>query len=173
MAMVNLAVEDDVRVRTMQVERFYYDEAALLEQSDYTSWLELVAEDVVYTMPQREFADRRTNHALDAVGAHSLSDDKGSLARRAKWLLGPPTPEAPPPFRRYLITNVRVMGESDAGIEAHSKFLLWEFTSQGKRATFIGAREDLLRQTEDGLLIARRLVLVDSPVLPKALTTFL
>lgn len=172
MTMVNRAVEDDVRTRTMQIERFYYDEAALLEEHDYTAWLELLAEDAVYTMPQREFADRRTNRALDAVGAHSLSDDKVTLARRAKWLLGPPTPEHPHPFRRYLITNVRVMGESDAGIEAHSKFLLWEFTSQGRGATFIGAREDLLRQTTDGLLIARRLILLDTPILPKAPTTF-
>ena len=126
MNIVNLAVGDDVRARTMQVERFYFDEAALLEQNEYQAWLELLAEDLVYTMPQREFADRRANHALDAVGAHGLHDTKATLARRATWLLGPPTPENPRPFRRYLVTNVRVMGESEAGIEAHSKFLLWQ-----------------------------------------------
>ena len=156
----------------MQVERFYFDEAALLEQNEYQAWLELLAEDVVYTMPQREFADRRANHALDAVGAHAPGRHKATLARRATWLLGPPTPENPRPFRRHLVTNVRVMGESEAGIETHSKFLLWEFSPQGKGATFIGAREDLLSRHQRRPPDHPPAVLLDAPILPKAPTTF-
>ena len=40
-------------VRQFEVERFYYDEAALLDAHRYDDWLGLFAEDATYFMPIR------------------------------------------------------------------------------------------------------------------------
>ena len=72
---------------TFEVDRFYSDESELLERGDYTAWAELLDDDIVYTMPQSEFVDRRVNRELDYIGAHSFDEDKVSIQNRINWLL--------------------------------------------------------------------------------------
>lgn len=159
---------------TFEVDRFYSDESELLERGDYTAWAELLDDDIVYTMPQSEFVDRRVNRELDYIGAHSFDEDKVSIQNRINWLLGGPTPEVPATMRRMLVTNVRVLAVHEAGnvVDTHSKFLLWEMRSNGRDATFVGHRNDKLRRDHEGWKILRRTVVLDSPILPKALTNF-
>lgn len=169
-----MSAADRSRLRelTFEIERFYYDEAALIEAGDYQGWAKLLADDIRYAMPQTEFVDRRVNRDLDFIGAHSFDEDKRSIMNRIAWLAVRPTPEVPPPKRRMLVTNVRVLREVEDGADACSAFLLWELRSSGRGATFIGARRDTLRQAGDGWQIRRREVTLDSALLPKALTNF-
>ena len=47
----------------LDIERFLFEEAALLDRHEYREWLSLFTEDLVYQMPVT------TNHHEQAVGA--------------------------------------------------------------------------------------------------------
>lgn len=170
---MNVRQVSDPRTLAFEIEQFYYYEASLLEAPDYKAWANILADDIVYLSPQTEFVDRRVNRSLDAIGAHSFDEDKTSILNRIGWLESGPTPETPPPLRQMLITNVRVIGEHDNGdVEAESKFLFWEMRNNGRNATFVGNRTDLLRRNGSGWLISRRKVFLASAILPKSPTNF-
>ena len=75
-------------VRQYEVERFYYDEAALLDAHRYEEWIALFSDDAHYFMPiRRTRMQRELNKEFTQPGEMAFfDDDKTLLAGRVAKL---------------------------------------------------------------------------------------
>jgi biphenyl 2,3-dioxygenase subunit beta len=154
-----------------EVERFLYDEAALLDSHQYAKWLELFAEDVHYFMPiRRTRSKRELDQEFTKPGEMAWFDDnKGVLAGRvAKLATGTSWSEDPPSRTRHLITNVRVVEDTGSELRVDSNFHLYRTRLKSEERSWIGSRQDTLRRVDNGLLIAKRIILLEQTVLLSA-----
>jgi ethylbenzene dioxygenase subunit beta len=165
---------DEVR---LEVERFLFWEARLLDHERYEEWLELLADDIHYWVPGIENRNRK-----DELGAYSpghmayFDDGKKDLARRiARFTSDTAWSENPPTRHFHLIGNVEVFaGEKADELVVHSLILCHRWRYEKDEDVLYGRREDLLRRTVRGLLLARRRVVLSHNILPaKNLNTFL
>lgn len=155
----------------LDIERFLYEEAAVLDRHEYREWLSLFAEDLVYQMPVT------TNYHEQAVGAPPppgpqafyFHDDLRTLAQRVKRLeTGKGWAEMPPSRTRRMLSNVIVMPAEVSGEwNVACNFLLYRSRLERQVDLFIGARVDRLRPHTHGSRwkIARRDLTLDQGTL--------
>lgn len=156
----------------LEIERFLYAEAALLDRNDIAAWFELLADDIRYLMPAA------TNRLGNQTGAREFTaekdaaffdESKASMHQRLKRLQsGLAWAELPPSRTRHLITNVLVKPTAiDGEYRVESCFLVYRSRLERQVDLFAGAREDLLRRTSGALgwQIARRTVHLDQATL--------
>jgi 3-phenylpropionate/cinnamic acid dioxygenase small subunit len=152
-----------------EVERFLYDEAALLDKRQFDQWLELFTDDVHYFMPlRRTRTARELEHEFTKPGEMAWFDDtKMVLAGRvAKLATGTAWAEDPPSRTRRLITNVRVVEDLVSELHVESNFVLYRTRLKSEESTWIGSRQDTLRRADTGnLQIAKRTILLEQTVL--------
>jgi 3-phenylpropionate/cinnamic acid dioxygenase small subunit len=158
------------------VERFLYDEAALLDALCFADWLELFADDVHYFMPLRRTMSRRQMHLqFTKPGEIAWFDDtKQVLAGRVnKLATGTSWSEDPPSRTRHLVTNVRVVADDGVELQVESNFHIYRTRLKSEEQEWIGSRQDVLRRSDGRFLIARRTILLEQTVLLTSnLTTF-
>jgi len=167
-----------------EVEQFYYEEAELLDDGRFADWLELLADDVDYWMPTRTNRLRRQQAlSIAARGEAAFYDEtKESLAWRIRRFdSGMAWAEDPPSRTRHLVTNI-VAHHVDPGVQAgftpddlevRSAFLVYRNRLEREENIFAGRRVDILRRTDGGLQVARRVILLDQNVLQaKNISTF-
>jgi 3-phenylpropionate/cinnamic acid dioxygenase small subunit len=167
-----------------EVGQFYYEEAELLDDGRFADWLELLADDLDYWMPTRTNRLRRQQAlSIAARGEAGYYDEtKESLAWRIRRFdSGMAWAEDPPSRTRHLITNI-VVRHIDPGqhpdfsaedLEVRSAFLVYRNRLEREENVFAGRRVDILRRTEEGLRVARRVILLDQHVLQaKNISTF-
>ncbi|KAB2340242.1 3-phenylpropionate/cinnamic acid dioxygenase subunit beta [Actinomadura rudentiformis] len=167
-----------------EVEQFYFREAELLDDGRYADWLDLLADDLDYWMPTRTNRLRRQQaFAVAARGEAAFYDEtKESLAWRIRRFdSGMAWAEDPPSRTRHLITNVVARhvdpgehsGFTEDDLLVKSAFLVYRNRLEREENVFAGGRTDVLRRTPDGLLVARRTILLDQNVLmSKNISTF-
>ncbi|WGY00408.1 3-phenylpropionate/cinnamic acid dioxygenase subunit beta [Nocardioides sp. QY071] len=151
-----------------QVERFYYDEAALLDAHRYDEWITLFTEDTHYFMPLRRTMPRRQLHKeFTQPGEMAFFDDDHLMLslRVQKLSTGTAWAEDPPSRTRHLVTNVRILSDDGAELVSESHFLLHRTRLRDDLDQWVGRREDTLRRDADGFKIARRHVFLDQTVL--------
>ncbi len=151
-------------------EQFLYHEAELLDDNGLHEWLALLCTDIVYEVPIRVTRERAAGPGFSEAGFH-MWETFTSLQTRVERLDGEYAwAEDPPSRTRRLVGNVRVeRGETDHELAVKSNFLLY----RGRLDTpdhqlLAGERRDVLRQTGDGLRLARRRVLLDQTTLSMA-----
>ena len=168
------SVSHDDRIAAMllhyEVERFYYDEAALLDAHRYEEWLALFSDDARYFMPiRRTRVQRELDKEFTQPGEMAyFSDTKTLLAGRvAKLRSGRSWAEDPPSRTRHLITNVRIVTDNDGGRElaVESNFHLYRTRLNSEEDSWIGSRHDRLRRTGGSFLIADRKIFLEQTVL--------
>ena len=155
-------------VRQYEVERFYYDEAALLDAHRYDEWLGLFAEDANYFMPiRRTRMQRETDKEFTQPGEMAFFCDTKSLlaGRVAKLKSGRSWAEDPPSRTRHLITNVRIVRDSGRELEVESNFHLYRTRLNSEESSWIGSRRDVLRRVEGSFQIADRKIFLEQTVL--------
>jgi 3-phenylpropionate/cinnamic acid dioxygenase small subunit len=167
-----------------EVEQFYYEEAELLDDGRFADWLELLADDVDYWMPTRTNRLRRQQAlSIAARGEAAFYDEtKESLAWRIRRFdSGMAWAEDPPSRTRHLVTNIvahHVDPDVQAGftaddLEVRSAFLVYRNRLEREENIFAGRRIDILRRADEGLQVARRVILLDQNVLQaKNISTF-
>jgi len=151
-----------------EVERFYYDEAALLDAHRYEEWIALFSDDAHYFMPiRRTRMQRELNKEFTQPGEMAFfHDDKTQLAGRvAKLNSGRSWAEDPPSRTRHLITNVRVIRDSVRELEVESNFHVYRTRLNSEESSWIGSRRDLLRRVEGSFQIADRKIFLEQTVL--------
>src|ERR1700735_190669 len=143
------------RIATMlhhyEVERFYYDEAALLDAHRYDEWLALFTDDAHYFIPIRRTRTQREieKEFTQPVEMAFFDDTKTLLAGRiAKLKTGRSWAEDPPSRTRHLITNVRVVKDDGRELEVESNFHVYRTRLNSEESSWIGSRRDLLRRVE-------------------------
>ncbi|MCP4004277.1 MAG: 3-phenylpropionate/cinnamic acid dioxygenase subunit beta [bacterium] len=158
-----------------EIEQFLFEEAYLLDERRFDDWLALLSDDVRYWMPTRRVVaksrpDTQTTVREELAGEAELGwfeDTKLSLLARVLRLKGGITWSEDPPSRtRRIVSNVHVRA-ADQPDEYHvrSYFLLHRTRHLRERESFIGSRNDLLRNTKDGIRIAAREIILDEAVL--------
>lgn len=167
-----MAVEHEERVaaavRQYEVERFYYDEAALLDAHRYEEWLALFTDDSHYFMPiRRTRMQRELDKEFTQPGEMAFFDDSKELlaGRVAKLQSGRSWAEDPPSRTRHLITNVRVMRDDGHELEVESNFHLYRTRLNSEESSWIGSRRDVLRRVGESLQIADRRIFLEQTVL--------
>jgi 3-phenylpropionate/cinnamic acid dioxygenase small subunit len=159
-----------------EVERFLYDEAAMLDSLRFADWLNLLADDVHYFMPLRRTVSRRQmDLQFTKPGEIAWFDDtKAVLAGRVnKLATGTSWSEDPPSRTRHLVTNVRVIADDGDELQVESNFHIYRTRLKSEEQEWIGSRQDVLRRNDNRFLIARRTILLEQTVLLTSnLTTF-
>jgi biphenyl 2,3-dioxygenase subunit beta len=162
----------DERIAAMllhyEVERFYYDEAALLDAHRYEEWLALFTDDAHYFMPiRRTRTQREMDKEFTKPGEMAFfNDDKTLLAGRvAKLNTGRSWAEDPPSRTRHLITNVRIVKDDGRTLEVESNFHVYRTRLNSEETSWIGSRRDLLRRVDVSFRIADRKIFLEQTVL--------
>jgi 3-phenylpropionate/cinnamic acid dioxygenase small subunit len=148
------------------IVHFLIEEAHLLDTAQYKRWVELLAEDLMVTMPVRQTVNRKRTETRSQL--YWLFDDKEATVFKALRYLGDSAWADDPPARlRRLITNVRVHETAVSGEYLVQSYLLLQRNSgnQHNFTPFSARRDDILRKNGDGWLIARRDILVDQAVI--------
>jgi len=162
--------EDRVAAMLLQyeVERFYYDEAALLDAHRYEEWLALFSDDARYFMPiRRTRTQRELDKEFTRPGEMAFFDDTKQLleGRVAKLKSGRAWAEDPPSRTRHLITNVRVVNDDGRTLEVESNFHLYRTRLNSEETSWIGSRRDVLRRAGGSFQIADRRIFLEQTVL--------
>ncbi len=137
-----------------EISQFLYQEAALLDEWRFREWLDVLAEDISYTLrttPNAQTRDRRRHLELPTTWV--FNDNKHLLERRvARLETGMAWAEEPPSRTTHMVTNIRVeTTEVEGEYDVHVAYLLYR-TQKEKDVTFyIGKRLDKLRRVEGGL----------------------
>src|SRR5215475_4682359 len=155
-------------VRQYEVERFYYDEAALLDAHRYQEWLALFSDDVHYFMPiRRTRMQRELDKEFTQPGEMAFFDDNKMLlaGRIAKLQTGRSWAEDPPSRTRHLITNIRVVSDDGQQLEVESNFHVYRTRLKSDEDSWIGMRRDILRRVGGSFQIADRKIFLEQTVL--------
>jgi 3-phenylpropionate/cinnamic acid dioxygenase small subunit len=161
-----------------EIERFLYDEAALLDERRFSDWAGLLADDIHYHMPIRRNVKFGEWHRENTDSASEISwfdEGKRILEGRVRQLeTGVHWPEEPFSRIRHLITNVRVLEVRDDEVEVNSNFYIHLNHLRDEEVRFIGTRYDVLRRdSATGWKIAKRKILLDQNILlAKVISTF-
>jgi 3-phenylpropionate/cinnamic acid dioxygenase small subunit len=161
-----------------EIEQFLYMEAELLDERRFSEWIELIADDIHYHMPQRrnvKFGEQARENT-DAESEISWFDEgKTTLAGRVRQInTGIHWCEEPFSRVRHIVSNVQVVDVNGDEVHVRSRFFVYSNRLRDEVNMFVGKREDLLRRDADtGWKIARRKIILDQNVLlAKVLTTF-
>ena len=148
----------------VEVEQFYFAEAAALDERRYQDWLRLFSDDAHYWMPIRRTttaADRETEFS-QAGSVALFDDDKQMLAARvAKLGSGSSWSEEPPSRTRHLITNVRILSIEENRLRVASNFHLYRARFDAEEDNWIGRRDDVLERMGDAPRIKTREIYLD------------
>jgi 3-phenylpropionate/cinnamic acid dioxygenase small subunit len=148
-----------------EVTTFLASEAALLDNGEYTEWLALMTEDILYRMPVRV---TKVRDESEVGGMDHFDEDFYSLTKRVLRLSGDHAwTEDPPSRTRRFVTNVRVLeGRSGDELIAHSYLLVFRSRLDVRPPEWVSAeRRDVLRRVDDVWRLARRDITVDEAVL--------
>ena len=154
-------------VAFQDVYDFLVGEAALLDARRFRDWLALVSQDIDYRIPIH--ITRSLGSDLPAFSTESfhMMEDPASLTTRIdRFDTGYAWSQDPPPMLRRFVSNIRITGQDDNRIEAVSYILLHYARADEQAQYLAGERHDLIRQTSDGLRLARRTVYLDHTYLP-------
>ena len=150
----------------LAAHQFLVEEAALLDAADYAGWLGLLCEDIRYVMPVRVTTARGADFDSLADMGH-FDEDMYALRMRVQRLATDHAwTEDPPSRTRHFVTNVRTFRDDGDALRVESALLLFRSRGDTREADLLSAgRADLLRDTGDGLRLARREITVDESVL--------
>jgi p-cumate 2,3-dioxygenase subunit beta len=143
-------------VTLADIERFFVDEAALLDEWRLEQWLSLFAEDGRYLVPSLDqpLSDHRTALFL-------IADDRKTLASRVRQLLSGQTwAENPRSRTRRLVTNFRILDESADSVTTTANFAVWRFQYEATDV-YVGRYVNVLVHANAGLRFRERRVILD------------
>lgn len=168
---------DDLDLRLIaQVEQFYFREARLLDERRFPEWLAMLDPTFQFVMPSRHvpFPDARLRDtpAIVALDAELEMTEPSSSPFREEnyqqmavrvmraykvnaWA------EVPAARTRRLIANVEVESGEDDTLVARSNFHLFYSRESADNHHYVGCRKDVLKRTNGGMVITRRVVVLD------------
>jgi 3-phenylpropionate/cinnamic acid dioxygenase small subunit len=165
------AVDDRLYI---EIQRFLFREAALLDLRDYIGWLALTTEDINYRV---NAAVARDAGAV-AVDYSIVDEDALALKSRIDQISNPKLTRAenPPSLTRRFVSNIEAyQGSTPGEVLATSYLLAYRSRSSVPEGGFyVAQRQDTLRKGASGWRLARRLVQLDQTMLfDGALSTIL
>jgi 3-phenylpropionate/cinnamic acid dioxygenase small subunit len=142
---------------------FLVREAEHLDNNEMHEWLDLMDPEVSYEMPVRITRERSAGLGFSTDGFHMFEDWHSLQTRVVRLDSDFAWAEDPPSRTRRFVTNIRVAaGPADDQVGVKSNLLLYRgrFDSPGHQL-LSAERQDVLRRTDEGLKLLRRVVLLD------------
>lgn len=149
----------------LQIQRFLFREAVLLDRRDYAGWLALTTDDIRYrvnAMVSRDAGTASVNYAI-------VDEDQVGLKSRIDQISNPRLTRAenPPSMTRRVVSNIEAYVDAPAEQFQASSYLL---AYRGRPSLpeggfYVAERRDLLRRTPAGWRLARRDVHLDQVML--------
>ena len=161
-----------------EIENFLYMEAELLDERRFNDWIELIADDVHYYMPQRrnvKFGEQERENSDPESEISWFDEGKATLAGRVRQInTGLHWAEEPLSRVCHVVSNVQILDVRGDEVTAKSRFIVYRNRLQDETDFFVGKREDILRRDPNtGWKIARRKIILDQNVLmAKNVTVF-
>jgi 3-phenylpropionate/cinnamic acid dioxygenase small subunit len=139
------------------VEQFLYHEARLCDGHHYAEWESLWTQDAIYWVP----ANGDDTDPTRQVSV--LFDNRSRIATRIRQLeSGKRHAQSPPSRLARLVGNVEVLADDGNELTVASVFTIHESRLRGT-TVWAGRYEHVLRRTDDGLRIVRKIArLVDN-----------
>lgn len=150
-----------------EVNQFLSREARALDDEDYDTWFAMLAPDLHYWMPTRETVFRHDEAPDDPRRMYFYNETLDTLRQRVARLgTGTAWSENPRTRYRHLVTNVQA-ASTDVPDEyrVRSNVLVYRNRLEREENWMVAAREDTLRRSAGGLLLARRKITLDQNVL--------
>ena len=166
---------------TQEIAEFLYAEAELLDERRYEDWLELLTEDIRYWMPMRrnvKFGEGEREFTRVTSDINWFDEGKDTLTRRVRQIeTGIHWAEEPQSRITHMVSNVQLLEVTpDAAaareVKAKCRFLIYRNRVETETDLLVGKREDTLRRSGEGWLIARRKIILDQNVLMTKNLTF-
>ena len=140
----------------VEIQRFLYREAGLLDRRDYTGWLALITQDIRYRVMAgvaRDADAKSLNYAI-------VDEDLTGLKSRVDQISNPRLTRAenPPSMTRRVVSNVEAYhSDKKDEFEVVSYLLAYRNRSSAPEGGFyVAARFDTLRRSASGWALARR-----------------
>lgn len=165
-------------LRWWEIQQFYNEESALLDERRYEDWLKLLHPDLLYLMPiARNMRHDQLKNEYTVEGQTCWFDEGyDTLAKRvAQIKTGMHWIEEPASRFSRIVANVRILDDGSRAdhCEAESRFVLYQNRLNDEVALFAGSRRDILRKVDGRWLVLRREIrLAQSTLLAKALALF-
>lgn len=166
-ALEHLSIHERVQLQ-FEVEQFLYHEASLLDDRKLDEWLALCADDIHYWMPiRRTTTAREVAHEFTAPDAMAFfNDNKAMLTLRVQRLaVGRAWAEDPPSRTRHFVANVRVREVVGEDVHVGLNFHLYRTRLDSEEDHWYGRREDVLRRSANGFVLARRHIFLDQTII--------
>tara|TARA_R110002096_G_scaffold92144_12_gene208389 strand:+ start:2047 stop:2586 length:540 start_codon:yes stop_codon:yes gene_type:complete len=173
---VQVMSESEQMLLWYQVNKFYSAEARALDEEDYVSWFNMLAEDLQYWMPVRESLFRKDEKPDSTKNMNHYNESFQSLQLRvARLHSGAAWSEDPRTRYRHLISNVEVeVGEKSGELKVLSNTLVYRNRLEREEYWLVAKREDVLRQVGGSFKVVKRKITPDfSCLLSKNLNVFL
>jgi p-cumate 2,3-dioxygenase beta subunit len=143
---VSVAASD---ISVAQVERFLYEEAAILDGWRLDEWTALFTEDCTYIVPSNDTPDGDPDRDLMII-----DDDRERIFARVKRLKSRHAHREYPSSRtRHQVTNVMVDPGEGTDLRVTAAFTVWRFRND--RSDWYVGRYDYVLSTEGGTLRIR------------------
>ena len=158
----------------IEIQRFLFREAALLDRRDYRGWLALTTEDLHYRVTAAVARDAGTA----AVDYAIIDEDVTALRSRIDQISNPRLTRAenPPSMTRRVVSNIEAYhAEQQGEVSVESYLLAYRSRpSAPKGGFYVAVRHDTLRRNGSDWRLARRNVQLDHTTLyDGALSTLL
>jgi len=151
-----MAAQSRPTITREQIEDFLYAEAALLDECRLQEWLELLTEDVTYSVPATDVPDGDAKDTLFLI-----ADDALRVRSRVKQLLGKSAwAENPHSRTRRLISNVRIREANGETVRITANFIVYRMRMDYVD-TYVGRYEYTLVQRDGRLKIRERKAILD------------
>jgi 3-phenylpropionate/cinnamic acid dioxygenase small subunit len=155
-----------------EVVEFLEDEATMLDHNELMSWLQIMAEDVVYRMPVRATRLRDDEGGDFEDRMFHLDDSLATLSTKAMRLATTPSAwaENPPSRTRRFITNIRVYrtAEPDEYFVTSSILVVRSRYDRAELDLVSAERHDAVRRSDAGFKLAERYIFVDQSTIGTA-----
>jgi PAH dioxygenase small subunit len=158
----------------LEIQRFLFREAALLDNRQYGDWLALLDEDIHYRVMARVVRDA----GADEVDYSIIEEYLAGLKSRIDQIANPRLTRAenPPSLARRFVSNIEAYPGAASGEFAATSYILVYRSRRNvpEGGFYVAERKDLLRRSDAGWRLARRLVRLDqSTLFDGALSTIL
>lgn len=154
-------MDERLRLR-LEVDEFYAEYAACLDEERLEAWPELFTEQCLYRVTTRENFERRLPLGLIYCESRGMLQDRVAALRK--------TTVYAPRSLRHMISGVRLTAIAVAELRVQSSFVVFE-TARGGGTQILcaGTALDCLQRGAGRLLLSERLCVLDTEMIPGSL----
>ena len=150
--------------------KIFLDYEAMLSDDYFLlwEWFNLLTDDFTYEVPVRVSRERHSSHSLYPKGSYHQMDDKFIIQKRLERLETEKAwaEESPSRLRRVISGVLAIPGNDHQHYLVRSSFISYRGVDRLDGDILSGQRHDVLRKTNEGYKLAKRVVYLDHTVLP-------